>query len=31
MCQEEPWGAIEVPMEAHSTQRGQPPRMHRSA
>src|SRR6218665_12376 len=30
MCQKDPWGAIVVSMEAHSTQRGQPPRMHGS-
>src|SRR6218665_2925913 len=28
MCQKETWGAIVAPEEAHSTQRGQPPRMH---
>ena len=28
MRQSEPWGAIAVPMEAHSKQTGQPPRMH---
>src|SRR6218665_88547 len=28
MCQKESWGAIVAPKEAHSTQRGQPPRMH---
>src|SRR6218665_2301989 len=28
MCQKETWGAIVAPKEAHSTQRGQPPRMH---
>jgi len=28
MRQSEPWVAIAVPMEAHSKQRGQPPRMH---
>src|SRR6218665_1706358 len=28
MCRKESWGAIAVPKEAHSTQRGQPPRMH---
>jgi len=28
MCWKEPWGAIAVPMEAHSTERGQPLRMH---
>jgi len=28
MRQIEPWGAIAVPMKAHSKQRGQPPRMH---
>jgi len=27
MRQSEPWGAITVPMEAHSKQRGLPPRM----
>src|SRR6218665_440272 len=27
MCQKETWGAIVAPKEAHSTQRGQPPRM----
>ena len=26
MCRKESWGAITVPKEAHSTQRGQPPR-----
>ena len=26
-----PWGAITVPTEAHSTRKGQPPRMHGSA
>src|SRR6218665_681236 len=31
MCQQEPWGATAVPMEAHSTQKVQPPRMHVSA
>ena len=33
MCRNEPWEAIAVPMEAHSKQRGQPPRVppfHRS-
>src|SRR6218665_693354 len=28
MCQKESWEAIVAPKEAHSTQRGQPPRMH---
>src|SRR6218665_1527369 len=28
MCQKESWGAIFATKEAHSTQRGQPPRMH---
>src|SRR6218665_1579088 len=28
MCQNESWGAIFAPKETHSTQRGQPPRMH---
>src|SRR6218665_2753781 len=28
MCQKESWGAIFATTEAHSTQRGQPPRMH---
>src|SRR6218665_2060018 len=28
MCRKESCGAIAVPMEAHSTQRGQLPRMH---
>src|SRR6218665_468571 len=28
MCQKESWGAIFATMEAHSTQMGQPPRMH---
>ena len=28
MCQKESWGAIFATQEAHSTQRGQPPRMH---
>jgi len=28
MCQKEFLGAIVAPKEAHSTQRGQPPRMH---
>ena len=28
MCQKESWGAIVATKEAHSTQRGQPPRMH---
>src|SRR6218665_1939851 len=28
MCQKETWGAIVAPKEAHSTQRGQPSRMH---
>ena len=28
MCQKESWGAIVATREAHSTQRGQPPRMH---
>ena len=28
MCRKNSWGAIAVPKEAHSTQRGQPPRMH---
>ena len=28
MCQKESWGAISATKEAHSTQRGQPPRMH---
>jgi len=28
MCQKESWGAIVAPKEAHSTQRGQPRRMH---
>src|SRR6218665_2399844 len=28
MCQKESWGAIFVTKEVHSTQRGQPPRMH---
>ena len=28
MCQKESWGAIAGPKEAHSTQRGQPLRMH---
>src|SRR6218665_2827167 len=28
MCQKESWGAIVFTKEAHSTQRGQPPRMH---
>src|SRR6218665_1729629 len=28
MCQKESWGAIVAPKEAHSTQRGQSPRMH---
>jgi len=28
MRQSEPWGAITVTMEAHSKQRGLPPRMH---
>jgi len=31
MCRKEPWAAITVPMEAHSTLRDQPPRMHGSA
>jgi len=30
MCQSEPCGAIAVPMEVHSKQRGQLPRMHES-
>jgi len=30
MCQNEPWGAIVVPTEVHSTWRGQPPRTNRS-
>ena|SRR6218665_917812 len=30
MCQSGPWGAITVPVEAHSKQRGQPPRMRKS-
>src|SRR6218665_1567387 len=29
MCLKESWGAILATKEAHSTQRGQPPRMHR--
>ena len=29
MRQKEPWGTIAVLIEALSTQRGQPPRMHR--
>src|SRR6218665_346288 len=28
MCQKESWGGIIVTKKAHSTQRGQPPRMH---
>ena len=28
MCQKESWGAIFATKEAHSTQKGQPPRMH---
>src|SRR6218665_417010 len=28
MCQKESWGAIVATKEAHSTQKGQPPRMH---
>src|SRR6218665_2261684 len=28
MCRKESWGANVVPKDAHSTQRGQPPRMH---
>ena len=28
MRQSEPWGAIAVPMEAHSKRRDLPPRMH---
>jgi len=28
MCQKEYWGAIVATKGAHSTQRGQPPRMH---
>jgi len=28
MHQSEPWGVIAVPMEAHSKQRGLPPRMY---
>jgi len=28
MRHSEPWGAIAVPMEAHSKQMGQPPRTH---
>src|SRR6218665_2650948 len=28
MCQKESWGTIFATEEAHSTQRGQPPRMH---
>jgi len=28
MCEKESWGAIFATKEAHSTQRGQPPRMH---
>src|SRR6218665_1385732 len=28
MCKKESWGAIFATKEAHSTQRGQPPRMH---
>ena|SRR6218665_521100 len=28
MCQKEFWGAIFATKKAHSTQRGQPPRMH---
>src|SRR6218665_825975 len=28
MCQKESWGAFVATKEAHSTQRGQPPRMH---
>jgi len=31
MRQNEPWGAIAVPMESNSTQRGQALRMHGSA
>ena len=31
MRKNEPWGAIAVPMEAHFTRKGQPPRMHGSA
>src|SRR6218665_904116 len=30
MCQKESWEAIFATTEAHSTQRGQPPRMHGS-
>ena len=30
MSRSEPWGAIAVPMEAHSKQRGQPLRMRES-
>ena len=30
MFQSEPWGAVTVPMEAQSKQRGQPPRIHES-
>jgi len=29
MCEKESWGTIVAQKEAHSTQRGQPPRMHR--
>ena len=28
MFASEPWGAIAVPIEVHSKQSGQPPRMH---
>src|SRR6218665_1728827 len=28
MCQKESWGAIVATKEVHSTQKGQPPRMH---
>ena len=31
MRQNEPWGAIAVSAEVHSTWKGQPPRMHGSA